>query len=111
MHYVGVLCIVHFQAKRLGLKGVPEEEIPKLFEVIKKGSTRYTLGPGRAFGEMSFIDMPLRTASVRTVEPTRLLMLSRRDFLQIVRQDNALGSKVQWQMLRQLARILRGSTE
>ncbi len=80
-------------------------------EVIKKGSTRYTLGPGRAFGEMSFIDMPLRTASVRTVEPTRLLMLSRRDFLQIVRQDNALGSKVQWQMLRQLARILRGSTE
>ena len=37
MHYVGVLCIVHFQAKRLGLRGVPEEEIPKLFEVIKKG--------------------------------------------------------------------------
>ena len=23
MHYIGVLCIVHFQAKRLGLKGVP----------------------------------------------------------------------------------------
>ena len=37
MHYVGVLCIVHFQAKRLGLKGVPEEEIPKLAAVIKKG--------------------------------------------------------------------------
>ncbi len=37
MHYVGVLCIVHFQAKRLGLKGVPEEEIPKLWTVIKKG--------------------------------------------------------------------------
>ena len=37
MHYIGVLCIVHFHAKRLGLKGVPEEEIPRLFEVIKKG--------------------------------------------------------------------------
>ncbi len=37
MHYVGVLCIVHFQAKRLGLKGVPAEEIPKLFAVIKRG--------------------------------------------------------------------------
>jgi len=37
MHYIGVLCIVHFQAKRLGLKGVPEDEIPKLFTVIKKG--------------------------------------------------------------------------
>jgi TRAP transporter 4TM/12TM fusion protein len=37
MHYIGVLCIVHFQAKRLGLKGVPEEEIPQLVAVIKKG--------------------------------------------------------------------------
>jgi TRAP transporter 4TM/12TM fusion protein len=37
MHYIGVLCIVHFHAKRLGLKGVPEEEIPRLFQVIKKG--------------------------------------------------------------------------
>ncbi|MBV40598.1 MAG: C4-dicarboxylate ABC transporter permease [Rhodospirillaceae bacterium] len=37
MHYIGVLCIVHFQAKRLGLKGVPEEEIPRLFTVIKRG--------------------------------------------------------------------------
>ncbi|GMQ96015.1 MAG: TRAP transporter permease [Gammaproteobacteria bacterium] len=37
MHYVGVLCMVHFQAKRLGLKGVPKEEIPKLLTVIKRG--------------------------------------------------------------------------
>lgn len=37
MHYVGVLCIVHFQAKRLGLKGVPEDEIPKLWTVLKRG--------------------------------------------------------------------------
>lgn len=77
-------------------------------EVIKGDTARYTLGPGRMFGEMSFIDVPLRTASVRTTDPTRLLMLSRRDFLQLVRQDANLGSKVQWQMLRQLAAILRG---
>ena len=37
MHYIGVLCIVHFQAKRLGLKGLPSEEIPKLVAVVKKG--------------------------------------------------------------------------
>ncbi len=76
-------------------------------EVLKDGEVRYTLGPGRMFGEMSFIDVPRRTASVRTSEPTRVLMLSRRDFLQLVRSDARLGSKVQWQMLRQLARILR----
>lgn len=37
MHYIGVLCIVHFQARRLGLKGLPSEEIPKLLYVIKRG--------------------------------------------------------------------------
>jgi TRAP transporter 4TM/12TM fusion protein len=37
MHYVGVLCMVHFQAKRLGLKGLPDSEIPKLSSVLKRG--------------------------------------------------------------------------
>jgi len=37
MHYIGVLCIVHFQAKRLGLKGLPSEEIPKLLAVLRRG--------------------------------------------------------------------------
>lgn len=37
MHYIGVMCIVHFQARRLGLKGLPSEEIPKLLQVIKRG--------------------------------------------------------------------------
>lgn len=37
MHYIGVICIVHFQARRLGLKGLPSEEIPKLLYVIKRG--------------------------------------------------------------------------
>lgn len=37
MHYIGVLCIVHFQAKRLGLKGLPRDEIPKILTVLKHG--------------------------------------------------------------------------
>jgi TRAP transporter 4TM/12TM fusion protein len=37
MHYIGVLSIVHFQAKRLGLKGMPREEIPKILAVLKHG--------------------------------------------------------------------------
>ncbi len=37
MHYIGVLSIVHFKAKRLGLKGLPKDEIPKLVAVVKKG--------------------------------------------------------------------------
>lgn len=37
MHYLGVLSIVHFEAKRLGLKGMPEEEIPQLMAVLRQG--------------------------------------------------------------------------
>ncbi len=37
MHYIGVLCIVHFQAKRLGLKGLPADEVPKILAVLKQG--------------------------------------------------------------------------
>ena len=37
MHYLGVLSIVHFKAKRLGLKGLPAEEIPRLLTVLKRG--------------------------------------------------------------------------
>ena len=37
MHYLGVFTIVHFHAKRLGLKGVPVEDIPRLWDVIRDG--------------------------------------------------------------------------
>jgi TRAP transporter 4TM/12TM fusion protein len=37
MHYIGVMSIVHFKAKRLGLKGMPVSEIPKLWDVIRRG--------------------------------------------------------------------------
>jgi TRAP transporter 4TM/12TM fusion protein len=37
MHYIGVLSIVHFKAKQLGLKGMAVEDIPKLLHVLKRG--------------------------------------------------------------------------
>lgn len=37
MHYIGVMSIVHFKAKRLGLEGMAAEDIPKLWAVLKGG--------------------------------------------------------------------------
>ncbi len=37
MHYIGVMAIVHFKAKKLGLKGMALEDIPKLWYVLKRG--------------------------------------------------------------------------
>ncbi len=37
MHYIGVMTIVHFTAKRLGLAAYPKEELPKFIAVWKNG--------------------------------------------------------------------------
>ena len=37
MHYVGVLSIVHFTARRLGLKAYPPDQIPRLLQVWREG--------------------------------------------------------------------------
>lgn len=35
LYYLGIFIGVHFEAKKLGLKGLPEKDIPKFSEVIK----------------------------------------------------------------------------
>ena len=37
MHYLGVMSIVHFEAKRLGLAGIPKDQLPQLWRVLKTG--------------------------------------------------------------------------
>jgi TRAP transporter 4TM/12TM fusion protein len=37
MHYVAVFAIVHFEAKRLGLRGLSPEELPRLGKVLRHG--------------------------------------------------------------------------
>lgn len=37
MHFWGVFVQVHFEAKRLGLRGLPEEELPKLWPTLRDG--------------------------------------------------------------------------
>lgn len=37
LYFITCFMSVHFEAKKLGLKGLPKEEIPKLMDVIKKG--------------------------------------------------------------------------
>ena len=37
MHYIAVFAIVHFEAKRLGLRGLDPEEIPRVWIVLRDG--------------------------------------------------------------------------
>jgi TRAP transporter 4TM/12TM fusion protein len=35
MHFFGVFCQVHFEARKLGMKGVPPEDLPNVGEVVR----------------------------------------------------------------------------
>lgn len=37
MHYIGVISIVHFTAKKLGLAGYPKDQLPKFVQVWREG--------------------------------------------------------------------------
>ncbi|MBM7649475.1 TRAP transporter 4TM/12TM fusion protein [Bacillus ectoiniformans] len=37
LYYLGIILIIHFRAKKLGLSGMSREELPNLWEVFKKG--------------------------------------------------------------------------
>jgi CRP-like cAMP-binding protein len=62
-----------------------------------------TLGPTDFFGEMALLDDGLRTASVITTEDTRCLVLTRWDFLAVLRKDVDMSITV----LQELAKRFR----
>lgn len=65
------------------------------------------LGPGDAFGELSLLDDSPRSATATTTAPTELLVVHRRDFLDLVATDNvALHG-----LLSALARMIRNMNQ
>lgn len=53
-----------------------------------------TLGAGDFFGDLALLDGGPRSASVRTLEPCRMLVLGREDFLRFLRQNPDAGIDV-----------------
>jgi CRP-like cAMP-binding protein len=76
-----------------------------------------TFGPGTAFGELALIDDLPRSASALATTPTRLLILYRSHFEDLVAGDRAVALAVATNLLRLLAgyvraaNLTRGKTE
>jgi PPM family protein phosphatase len=65
------------------------------------------LGPGQHFGEMALIDKAPRSASVTSEGNSKLMVMKRRDFFDIVRKDHDVAVKLMWSFMGVLTERLR----
>ena len=65
------------------------------------------LGPNDCFGEMSIVDVQPRSATVRAVAPSRVLVITSEDFDRLYRQDLKAYALVVLNIARDLSRRLR----
>jgi CRP/FNR family transcriptional regulator, cyclic AMP receptor protein len=63
-------------------------------EVQKNGRRVNTLGPGDFLGEIALITKVPRTASVKTTEPTRALVITDRAFAKLIRDSPEISQGV-----------------
>jgi serine/threonine protein phosphatase PrpC/CRP-like cAMP-binding protein len=68
------------------------------------------LGPGQHFGEMALVDKAPRSASVTSEGATKLMVMKRRDFFDIVRKDHDVAVKLLWAFLGVLTERLRNTS-
>jgi serine/threonine protein phosphatase PrpC len=92
-------------------EGQPGEE---LFVVIrgrvsveKAGVAIAELRAGGHFGEMGLIDNAPRSATVRAIEPTRVMVIARGDLMTLMKRESILAVKLLWSFVQVLSDRLR----
>jgi len=76
----------------------------------KDGAFITHLTPGSHLGEMALIDRGPRSVSATADERSRVLILRRREFYEIIRKDPPLSVKLLWSFVQVLADRLRKTT-
>ncbi len=97
---------------------VKEGEDGKEFFVVLRGRIRLekagvsiaVLQDRDHFGEMALVDKAPRSASAFAAVPTRVLVIQRRDFYNIIRHEHAIAVKLLWSFVQELTKRLRMTT-
>jgi len=116
---VKVLNITYLETHEAGSVIVREgDEGEELYVVLAGmvsvmiGPQRITdLGPGIHFGEMALIDQSPRSATIAAKEQTRVLVIGRRPFYNLIRKEPVLAVKLLWSFVQVLSRRLRETNE
>jgi PPM family protein phosphatase len=78
---------------------------------LAKGDTTVAqLGKGHHFGEMSLVDRSVRSLTAVATEATRLVVIRRKDFYEIIKREPGLATKMLWSFVQTLGQRLRKTT-
>jgi len=86
--------------------------------VVLSGAVRLTkgekivaeLGKGHHFGEMALVDRSVRSLTATAAEGTRLVVITRKDFYDIIKREPASAVKMLWSFVQVLGQRLRKTT-
>ena len=73
--------------------------------VDRNGERLNTLGPGDFFGEIALLDRGPRTATVTAEEPTRLLVISHREFHSLMEEFPEVAAQVLNSLAHRIRRL------
>ena len=77
----------------------------------KEGALVTYLGQGAHLGEMALVDNGPRSVSATAEEPSRVLVLRRRDFNDLIRNFPRMSVKLLWSFVQVLGQRLRKTNE
>lgn len=78
--------------------------------ISHRGVTLAQASAGDHFGEVSLFDKKPRSATVTAAERCRLLTITRKNLLELVQRDEALGIRLLWNLNKEFASRLRASS-
>jgi serine/threonine protein phosphatase PrpC/CRP-like cAMP-binding protein len=79
-------------------------------KLAKGDKTVAVLGKGQHFGEMSLVDRSVRSLTATATEPTHLVVITRKDFYDIIKREPASAVKMLWSFVQVLGGRLRKTT-
>jgi serine/threonine protein phosphatase PrpC len=116
---VKVINIISMRAYEEGqdvvVEGDPGEELFVILTggmaVKKAGKVIAMLRPMKHFGEMALVDKEPRSATVTATASSKLMVIKRKDFVPMMRQEPQIGVKLLWSFVQVLSQRLRTTSE
>jgi CRP-like cAMP-binding protein len=73
---------------------IQDGEVEALVESDGKELRLRKMGPNEFFGEMALFEQEVRTATIRTVKPSRILSIDKKNFLGGIHEDPSLAYRI-----------------